>query len=417
MKLNAFWGALLLPFFLNSSVSAQVSPLDCVNGFGGTVSAKGYSLEVEILPGNPGAAYTSELYLNVGGQSYSFGTSRDHGKITKLGQIAAGTELKFYIFVRNTSQTYFIGDASRNPDGVIHAIVNCLNDGRSIVAFEDLPGGGDQSYNDIRFEVRSALPCLNISPSGVVTESMSGFSGCAAGGVGSLSVKWGQFGRRTILETDAGESLELRCDPGVIPSFHLYYKRPGDVPRVVGTCPFVGGCNIGMFSHSGDRNGDGKPDCLVSTYWKSKDYHLNDNPNPWTGEEEIDPVLDHAITFYDVVNDQLVKENRKFEYRGIPPIACGQGVVAEGKSLGVVRVDPRLGPETDAFFDVVMQRLQQSGVVGISMEEDPNSPADLNMDGILDDKDLAIVNGSLGSCDGMTAFQRDADFNGDGCIR
>lgn len=41
-----------------------------------------------------------------------------------LGFFAAGTELVFGIHVRNTGYTYYLGPASRNPDGLFHGAVD-----------------------------------------------------------------------------------------------------------------------------------------------------------------------------------------------------------------------------------------------------------------------------------------------------
>ena len=80
------------------------------------------------------------------------------GTTFDLGTFTAGTELLFRLYAYEsggadlTDREYFTGPASRNPDGIIHAIVDgqyALN--TSYVGFEDLFGGGDRDYDDLKF--------------------------------------------------------------------------------------------------------------------------------------------------------------------------------------------------------------------------------------------------------------------------
>lgn len=65
--------------------------------------------------------------------------------------IKPGDELIFGIHVLNTGQTYFMGAAGRNLDRVVHARVESQRPGAVLVGYEDLFGGGDRDYNDLRF--------------------------------------------------------------------------------------------------------------------------------------------------------------------------------------------------------------------------------------------------------------------------
>ena len=67
---------------------------------------------------------------------------------------AAGEELVFKLFNLNTGYSYITGDASSNIDNFAHASVvyNYVN-GKALVGFEDLYGGGDKDYNDFQFLV------------------------------------------------------------------------------------------------------------------------------------------------------------------------------------------------------------------------------------------------------------------------
>ena len=73
---------------------------------------------------------------------------------------SAGDELIFGIWVytgesrsepTNFLATFFMGDANRNPDQILHAGVDALGGGQLEVGFEDLMGGGDRDDEDNRF--------------------------------------------------------------------------------------------------------------------------------------------------------------------------------------------------------------------------------------------------------------------------
>src|SRR5215210_5209477 len=99
----------------------------------------------------------------------------------------------------------------------------------------------------------------------------------------------------------------------------VLHKANG-APYRVGLCPFKGGRNSAYFIYSGDIDRDDKPDSFVLTNWESRDYGDNDIPNPWTGEkQENPPLLDHAVSIYDVFRDNLSKYADKYEYRIPPP--------------------------------------------------------------------------------------------------
>jgi hypothetical protein len=78
-----------------------------------------------------------------------------------LGFFAAGTELVFGIHVQDTGYTYYLGPASRNPDGLFHGAVDSgmlpaypfgwSSPGYIGVGFEDIFGGGDLDYDDLGF--------------------------------------------------------------------------------------------------------------------------------------------------------------------------------------------------------------------------------------------------------------------------
>lgn len=101
------------------------------------------------------AGYTNELYLDLplNGIGVIFNNHvTPVGTTLSLGTFTAGTELVFRIHVLNTGESFYTGDASRNPDGLFHAVVDdAYSPTETYVGFEDLFGGGDLDYDDLNF--------------------------------------------------------------------------------------------------------------------------------------------------------------------------------------------------------------------------------------------------------------------------
>lgn len=116
----------------------------------------GGPVTVQVLSSDAG--FTSELHLSSPGPDLFIATNRDTGLVANIGTFATGTELIFSIYVRDTGRTFYTGDASRNPDGLAHANVTYLGNGVTSVEFEDIFGGGDQDYNDVRFTFTGIVP-------------------------------------------------------------------------------------------------------------------------------------------------------------------------------------------------------------------------------------------------------------------
>lgn len=125
------------------------------------------------------AGYTSDLYLSSPGFQYIFTNhTTPVGTSVNLGTFAAGTELIFQIYVRNTGYSYYSGPAARNPDGLAHAVVDSdYSPTATYVGFEDLFGGGDLDYDDLNFSftnVRASEdPPVN-TPDGGATAALLG---------------------------------------------------------------------------------------------------------------------------------------------------------------------------------------------------------------------------------------------------
>jgi hypothetical protein len=79
------------------------------------------------------------------------------GDFVNLGTYAAGTSLDFFLIANGanwadgSTPVYNSGSAAANPDGFEHvkAFTTSVNSPYLFLAFEDLPNGGDQDYNDV----------------------------------------------------------------------------------------------------------------------------------------------------------------------------------------------------------------------------------------------------------------------------
>ncbi len=104
------------------------------------------------------AAYSNDLYYSTDDTNWNF-VFNNHatpwGSSVSLGNFASGTQFFFKIFVNNTGNTFYSGAASRNADGIVHVAAENRADGSTYVGFEDLYGGGDRDYDDVRYSFTS----------------------------------------------------------------------------------------------------------------------------------------------------------------------------------------------------------------------------------------------------------------------
>lgn len=126
-------------------------PCDCQSGLGRRFIAPGGNVRIQVLPFV--ADFTNEIRILVRGQSRTLATNREVGRIINVGTFPAGTELLFYIHVRDTGLNFFMGPPSRNQDNLAHARLECLSNGRTTAFFEDFLGGGDLDYDDAVFQI------------------------------------------------------------------------------------------------------------------------------------------------------------------------------------------------------------------------------------------------------------------------
>lgn len=151
-------GSLMLP------MTTQAAPI-----MGGKLFYTGGTVDVTIL--STTAGYDSLLSLYVlspttskevfGWNHANLGTTYTYDPTTDGYGI--GDELVFGIFVSNTSNTFFMGDAGRNPDGLFHATLdNASSSYDYLVGFEDLLGGGDLDYDDNVFGFKGGVTSPSI---------------------------------------------------------------------------------------------------------------------------------------------------------------------------------------------------------------------------------------------------------------
>ncbi|RYD34548.1 MAG: PEP-CTERM sorting domain-containing protein [Verrucomicrobiaceae bacterium] len=83
-----------------------------------------------------------------------FNHGNNEGDTLELGNFPSGTELVFRLYVSNTGDNFYSGEASRNADGFAHARVdNSWKPNTTLVSFEDLYNlpEGVNGFNDLSF--------------------------------------------------------------------------------------------------------------------------------------------------------------------------------------------------------------------------------------------------------------------------
>lgn len=248
-----------------------------------------------------------------------------------------------------------------------------------------------------------------------------GVSPCGGGQAGALEADWGSFGRRTGLEADSGEKLELECVGGSY--YRLHYKSSSQDQRVlVGKCPFGAGCNTVFFTAAGDSNGNGKPDCFLGTRWVSKDYGSNDIPNPWTGETQETPAtLDWAEwvftrEFPSIGRGTVKRFSHKFLYKIEPPVSCDAAGTPEGEPVGK---PTEIGARGSGHWEIgvgISSRTMAPSEVSAPMEVSRFEPCDFDNSGVCDEHDLKRLQGAMGACREHDGYHLAFDIDGDGCV-
>jgi hypothetical protein len=132
------------------------APAEAQGVIGGQLFATGGTVDIVVQPAT--AAYTSQLFLQHGdGTRENISLNTEVGKHVTVGPFPAGQELVFGITVLKRPGPFFIGPASRNPDGIAHVEVTETGMRTFLVGFEDESGGGDRDYDDNIFQFTGNL--------------------------------------------------------------------------------------------------------------------------------------------------------------------------------------------------------------------------------------------------------------------
>jgi hypothetical protein len=132
------------------------APAHAQGVIGGQLFATGGTVDIVVQPATAG--FTSQLFLlHPDGTRENIALNTEVGKHVTVGPFPAGQELQFGITVLDTGNTFFMGPASRNPDGVAHAEVTETGVRTFLVGFEDVFGGGDLDYDDNVFQFTGNL--------------------------------------------------------------------------------------------------------------------------------------------------------------------------------------------------------------------------------------------------------------------
>ena len=139
-----------------AAVLALAAPAEAQAVIGGQLFATGGTVDIVVQPGTAG--FTSRLFLlRADGTRHNLALNTEVGKHVTVGPLPAGKELVFGITVLNGGQTFFMGPASRNPDGIAHADVTETGVRTFLAGFEDHFGGGDRDYDDNVFQFTGNL--------------------------------------------------------------------------------------------------------------------------------------------------------------------------------------------------------------------------------------------------------------------
>jgi uncharacterized protein DUF4114 len=160
MRLRSRRHVLFSAFFVLVAIEIVV-PAKAGQFLGLPVVVKSDGNVTATFQGAGNAGFIDDIYLespaNALGLIFSNHTS-PVGAMVDLGSFTAGTELRFRMHVNDSNTDYFTGPASLNPDNFPHARLDDLAiDNQLLIGFEDLQGGGDQSYNDAAFSLTNSV--------------------------------------------------------------------------------------------------------------------------------------------------------------------------------------------------------------------------------------------------------------------
>ncbi len=173
---RAFGVALVLALGSHVPLQAQGLP-------GTTLEATGTTVLVTFLESEAGYTSDVQFFASIGNVTQNLFSNRvSTGTTVELTGLTVGQEVIFGIYVRNTGETFYLGEGYRNSDGLVHGEVIALGNGTYRVGFEDLKGGGDLDFDDVIFQVQGVGAVVNPEPVTMVLlgSGLLGIGGAAA---------------------------------------------------------------------------------------------------------------------------------------------------------------------------------------------------------------------------------------------
>ena len=144
---SSFCCRVLVALIMLAAALVPAAPAQAQELIGGQLVATGGTVDIVVQPGT--ATFTSQLFLlRPDGTRNNIALNTEVGKHVTLGPFPAGRNLVFGITFVDGGETFFMGPASRNPDGIAHADVTETGVRTFLVGFEDVFGGGDRDYDD-----------------------------------------------------------------------------------------------------------------------------------------------------------------------------------------------------------------------------------------------------------------------------
>lgn len=226
----------------------------------------------------------------------------------------------------------------------------------------------------------------------------------------------GRYDDLTIY-ADSGERLETWWVIETVNGHERYrtqfrYIGPRTPPEglTVAKCFYKDGANK-PWVLGPDDNGNDKPDYFHSIHLENWDFGEDDNGDGLLNVDRYD---------YDVLYDKLTITKNWFEYRCPPSTTFPKGCFPPyGRRMREpLIIDPRLGPETEALFELPILQPHESGspTTEIIMSLSGTPLCDLDWDGDCDGGDLEIIGNAVGKCLGEIDYNPLVDIDGDGCV-
>jgi len=113
------------------------------------IQAKGEAVSITCL--GKEASFDHELYFE--NENRRICNSQETNTTVNLGIFNESEVLTFRLDVTNTGDSFYTGNASMNPDNIVHAKSYINKVGKIYLGFEDLYNGGDMDFNDCLFLV------------------------------------------------------------------------------------------------------------------------------------------------------------------------------------------------------------------------------------------------------------------------